>query len=89
MAAIATLDIFDAESNSSKTVSSSDRLLEGAFCASDVLSKYRVVKLNFTPEIEAFYMLFERSLSIFSNISQTAYSVKSSWANLYKDIERL
>ena len=27
---------------------------------------YRVVQLNFTPEIELFYMLFERSLSIFS-----------------------
>ena len=61
----------------------------GILCLGYVLSKYRVVKLNFTPEIEAFYMLFERSLSIFSNISQTAYSVKSSWANLYKDIERL
>ena len=27
---------------------------------------YRVVQLNFTPEIELFYMLFQRSLSIFS-----------------------
>ena len=27
---------------------------------------YRVVQLNFTPEIEVFYMLFERPLSIFS-----------------------
>ena len=27
---------------------------------------YRVVQLNFTPEIEVFYMLLERSLSFFS-----------------------
>ena len=26
---------------------------------------YRVAQLNFTPEIEVFYILFERSLSIF------------------------
>ena len=30
---------------------------------------YRVVQLNFTPVIEAFYMLFQRSLSIFSMTS--------------------
>ena len=30
---------------------------------------YRVVQLNFTPEIEVFYMLFERSLSIFNMTS--------------------
>ena len=29
----------------------------------------RVVELNFTPEIEVFYMLFDRSLSIFSMTS--------------------
>ena len=28
--------------------------------------KYRLVQLNFTPEIEVFYIMFERSLSIFS-----------------------
>ena len=31
-----------------------------------VLTLYRVVQLNFTPEIEVFDMLFERSLSLFS-----------------------
>ena len=31
-----------------------------------VLTLYRVVQLNFSPEIEVFYMLFERSLSLFS-----------------------
>ena len=31
--------------------------------------KYKVVQLNFTPEIEVFYMLFERDLSIFSMTS--------------------
>ena len=30
---------------------------------------YRVVQLNLTPEIEVFYVLFDRSLSIFSMIS--------------------
>ena len=32
----------------------------------DTPAPYRVVLLNFTPEIEVFYMLFERSLSIFN-----------------------
>ena len=32
-------------------------------------SLYRVVQLNFTPEIEVFYVLFDRSLSIFSMTS--------------------
>ena len=31
--------------------------------------QYRVVQLNFSPEIEVFYMLLERSLSIFSMTS--------------------
>ena len=31
-----------------------------------VLVSYKVVQLNLTPEIEVFYMLFDRSLSIFS-----------------------
>ena len=31
--------------------------------------RYRVVQLNFTPEIEVFYMMFERPLSIFSMTS--------------------
>ena len=31
--------------------------------------KYRVVQLSFTPEIEVFYMLFKRSLSIYSMTS--------------------
>merc|ERR1712037_472201 len=30
---------------------------------------YRMVQQNFTPEIEVFYMLFDRSLSIFSMTS--------------------
>ena len=33
------------------------------------LLQYRVVQLNFTPEIEVFYMMFETSLSIFSMTS--------------------
>ena len=32
----------------------------------DTSAIYRVVQLNFTPEIEVFYMLFEICLSIFS-----------------------
>ena len=35
---------------------------------------YRVVQMNSTPEIKVFYMLFDRSLSIFwYDISKTAY----------------
>ena len=34
------------------------------FVNSDVYLQYRVVQLNFTTEIEVFYILFERSLSI-------------------------
>ena len=30
------------------------------------ITVYRVVQLSFTPEIEVFYMMFDRSLSIFS-----------------------
>ena len=30
---------------------------------------YRVSQLNFTPEVEVFYMVFERSRSIFSRTS--------------------
>ena len=33
------------------------------------LSLYRVVQLNFTPEIKVFYMLIDRSFSIFSMTS--------------------
>ena len=33
---------------------------------------YRVVQLNFTPEIEVFSMLFDRSLAVLEDISQTA-----------------
>ena len=42
---------------------------------------YRVVQLNFTPEIEAFYRLFDRSLSIISNASlkQHIHSVPKIW----------
>ena len=34
--------------------------------AMDKYSMYRVVQLRFTPETEVFYMLFDRSISIFS-----------------------
>ena len=51
---------------------------------------YRVPQLNLIPEIEVLYMLFYRSISIFS-ISQTAYGNTSifgvestcSWTTLY------
>ena len=41
-----------------------------------------MVQLNFTPEIEVFYMLLDRYLSI--DIWDTSNSgVKSSWTSLY------
>ena len=49
-----------------------------------------MVKLNLTPEIEVFYMLSQRSLSIFSMTSVKQHieyfnsGVKSSWTSLYK-----
>ena len=53
------------------------------------LSLYRVVQLNFTPEIEVFDMQFDRSHSIFSmtslkqQINNASISgVKSSWTSL-------
>ena len=39
-----------------------------------VVTLYRVVQLNLTPEIEVFYMLFDRSLSLF-----TCGSRSTSW----------
>ena len=41
------------------------------------LRVYTVVKLNFTPEIEIFHMLFEISLSICSITSLKQYAVRS------------
>ena len=38
-------------------------------CHNVAYQNYRVVKLDFTTEIEVFYMLFERSISIFSMAS--------------------
>ena len=59
------------------------------------MTVFRVVQLNFSPEIQVFYMRFERALSIFSTslkqhitvlycIYITSISgVKSSWTSLY------
>ena len=47
---------------------------------------YRVVLLNFTPEIELFYMPFERDMNDPSQTAQKNTSisgVKSSWTPLY------
>ena len=41
------------------------------------LRVYTVVKLNFTPEIEIFHMLFEISLSICSITSLKQYAERS------------
>ena len=55
------------------------------------IGTYRVVQLDFAPEIEVFYMLFERHLSIFSltslkqHIEYVNFQCKSSWTSLYKD----
>ena len=51
--------------------------------------KYRVVQLDFTTEVEVFYMMFDRSLSILvghlsNSIWNTSISgVKLSWTTLY------
>ena len=58
------------------------------FVGKFLFTKYRVVKLNFTPEIEVFYMLLERSLSYFSitylkhNIEYFHFRYKSSLTSL-------
>ena len=54
---------------------------------------YWVVKLNFTPEIEIFFVLLARYLSIFSvtslKLNTSISGVKSSWTSLYRGVKRL
>ena len=64
------------------------RTTKGMLLVAQVVShsSYRMVQLNVTPEIEVFYILFERSLSIFSMRSVIKFPiscVKSSWTSLY------